>query len=501
VLGIAADDLVGRRLIEFVHPDDSDLFVHIVTGQRADDQAIATRLRHADGRHLRVGGTVSNRLADPEVGGIVVTVRDVTAEYELQQQLSHQAFHDSLTSLANRQLFNDRLGHALEKRGEMRPLVVAFCDLDDFKNINDTLGHGAGDVVLAEVALRLSREMRAGDTVARLGGDEFAVLMEGTELTEAGSIAERLLDALGAPIEVDGRSLTMQASIGLAQAHPGEMSGEEVLRNADVAMYLAKDRGKSSVAVYDESLHAAAVARMALRSELQQAVRDEQFLLHYQATVDLATDAIVGFEALVRWHHPERGLVPPSVFIPAAEQSGLIVPLGSWILAEACRAAATLPGPYMSVNVAAKQLAQPGFVDEVTAALQASGLTSSRLVLEITESELRDLGVRIAIDDFGTGYSSLSYLSQLPVDVLKVDKSFVDRITLNAQDANLARAIITMGTTMNFTTVAEGIERAEQARWLAAADCTYGQGYLWSRPVPLDEARALLAASLRSTAA
>jgi len=511
VLGIAPDELVGTRFVDTLLPRDVPMFIRMLAASREGDQPVILRTRHADGRELVLEGTLTNLMAEAAVHGWVLTVRDVTDRQALQQELSYQAFHDALTGLANRQLFTDRLTHALRRRdGATEPLVVLFLDLDDFKHVNDGFGHGIGDRLLVAVAERISGAIREGDTAARLGGDEFAILMEDADVASAHEVALRLLDALAVPVAVDEHLHPVRASIGMAVAVPGEATGEETLRNADVAMYWAKDRGKSTVAVYEAGLHAEALERMALRGELQRAIREDQLTLHYQPTVDLATHRITGFEALVRWNHPTRGLLPPLEFIPVAEQSGLIVPLGSWVLLAACRAGAGMQSdwhqPTMAVNIAAQQLAKPDFVEEVVDVLRRTRMPAERLVLEITESvllddmvgtiatlaRLRDRGIRVAIDDFGTGYSSLSYLDQLPVDVLKVDKSFVDKVCADASDTRLVEAIITMSHTMRLTTVAEGVEQPEQAAWLKHARCSLGQGFLWSRPVELDAARELL---------
>jgi diguanylate cyclase (GGDEF)-like protein/PAS domain S-box-containing protein len=512
VLGFAAEDLVGTRIVDLIHPDDVRLMVQLLANQRAGgDQDVTLRMRHADGRTLVVEGILTNLLADTTVGGFVLTVRDVTERHALEERLTYQAFHDSLTGLANRQLFGDRLAHALQRRpGVAQPLVVLFCDLDDFKNVNDSLGHRVGDQVLEVVGQRIRSAIRVGDTAARLGGDEFAILMEATDMAEAELLAHRLVELIAEPVVIDGSVLPVTASVGMAQAVPGEISTEEALRNADVAMYSAKDRGKSTVAAYDSGLHAQALDRLELRADLQRALRDGELVLHYQPTVELDSGKITGFEALVRWQHPTRGLLAPAFFIPMAEETGMIVQLGTWVLYEACRTAAMLQSdwrrPTMAVNISSQQLARSDFVDQVTDALAAAGLHANRLTLEITESvvvrdldtvtprlaALRACGVRVAIDDFGTGYSSLAYLTKLPVDVLKVDKSFIDRVASDEQGASLTKAIIAMSHTMNLTTVAEGVEVAEQAAWLRQVNCPVGQGYYWSRPVDLRGVHELL---------
>jgi diguanylate cyclase (GGDEF)-like protein/PAS domain S-box-containing protein len=519
VLGRDPDELVHSRWLDLVDSADHEQLLRLVASSRPGaDSAVRARMRHADGRLLHVSGTLTNLVDDPAVNGLVLTVRDVTEQVQLETELTHQAFHDALTGIANRQLFTDRLAHALEQRPgddpSKRALVVLFCDLDEFKQVNDSLGHAVGDLVLIEVAKRATSITRRGDTVARLGGDEFAILMENTDLRVAEEVAGRLQTVLREPMTVDGQTLVVKASVGLASAIPGDLSGDEALRNADVAMYLAKDRGKATIAVYEPQLHAEALDRLALRNDLQDAIRSGQLTLHYQPTVELGTGRLAGFEALVRWTHPTRGQLSPIEFIPLAEQTGLINALGSWVLRTACVAAVefgdcTPSGgrpPTVAVNVTAQQLSRIDFVTEVLDALAEVNLAPQRLTVEITESvlmrdldavvgrlaALREHGIRIAIDDFGTGYSSLAYLRRLPLDILKIDKAFVDRITTDEHDAALAEAILAMSTAMELATVAEGVETLEQAQWLTAANCVYGQGYLWSRPVPLEQARALV---------
>ena len=522
IFGVGVDELLGTPVHQRVHPADVEPLVALLDARPEGDSEVGFRVPRPDGRDIHVEGVFSNLLTDPGVGGLVLTVRDVTARIELETQLTHQALHDPLTGLSNRRLFGDRLAHALRRRGQHhRQLALVFCDLDDFKNVNDRLGHGIGDRLLTEVGARLLSIAREGDTVARLGGDEFALLLEDTDLTEARGVADRIHEWLARPVLVDGHSLSVSVSIGLADAPADGITGADLLRNADVAMYMAKDGGKRGTAVYEPSLHSAALDRLQLRADLERALGARELVLHFQPTMDLhvpgsGEPTVHGFEALVRWQHPVRGLLAPVHFVPLAEESGLIVSLGTWVLREACRAAVSLqqpgrPAVAMSVNVAVEQLITPGFVELVHAALVDSGLSPQLLVLEITETavlagaalvapllaRLRETGVRIAIDDFGTGYSSLSYLRDLPVDVLKVDKSFVDHVVSSAQGASLAEAIIAMGRSLHLTTVAEGVEDSGQAAWLTAAGATYGQGYLWSKPVPLREATALLAAQGR----
>ncbi len=403
-------------------------------------------------------------------------------------QLQRLAFEDSLTGLPNRSLFEQRIADTLTAG---RHAVVAFLDLDDFKRVNDSLGHAAGDRLLQIAADRLRHALRAGDTVARLGGDEFAILAPGADDTEA--LVARLFGVLAAPVMLEGKRLHLRASIGLASTD----TGHDLLRNADLAMYAAKAAGTNRCAVFTADLHTNAVARLDRREQLERAIENAELVLHYQPIVDLDLGRNAGFEALVRWQHPERGLLGPGEFIPLAEETGLIVPLGRWVLREAARQAANWGGaPYLSVNVAGAQLEQPGFVEEVETALCDAGLAPERLVLEVTESSLvgddsaerlqalRRLGIRLAIDDFGTGYSSLSYLRRFPMDVLKIDRSFT-RDACN--DSALLNAIVAMGESLGLVLVPEGIEEPEQADALRALGCRLGQGFLFGRPVPADQ--------------
>ena len=460
---------------------------------------------------VAVEGTVCNLLADASVRAFVVTLRDVTARRTLEEQLERRAFHDDLTDLANRALFADRVAHALTRSVRSRVIGVAvlFIDLDDFKAVNDGLGHGAGDELLRGVATRIRSGLRPGDTVARLGGDEFAVLLEDVPSLEyASDVAARVLELLLLPIEMAGVSLAVPASVGVTLATPG-CTVESLLRDADIAMYNAKSKGKGQVALFDESLRDIASQHLALKIELPEALRSGQFRLDYQPIVNTADQTIRGFEALIRWHHPERGIVPPGQFIAAAEASGIIVDIGRWVLEQACHQAVvwnegSAHSLTMSVNVSATQLHNPGFIDVLRNALSDSGLPPSLLTIELTESilvehsrvaqileEIRAVGVSIAIDDFGTGYSSLSYLQKFPVTSVKVDRTFVSELAARG-DTGLVRSILSLAEALGLTTVAEGVETAGQLEALNALQCDLAQGFFLGYPQNSEDITELL---------
>jgi diguanylate cyclase (GGDEF)-like protein/PAS domain S-box-containing protein len=528
LLGRPAEALTGIALETLLHPDDQRELAPMLLAAEARAEAtlsVEWRLRHAEGAWRSMETMLTSQLGDTAVQGVVLNSRDVTERAQFEDQLRHQALHDALTDLPNRALFRDRLELALAnqpRRGGY--LAVLFVDLDDFKSVNDTDGHEIGDALLEAVAGRLRTLVRAGDTVARLGGDEFGVLAEALpDPQDATKLAERILQGLCQPLQVGGRELFAHASIGISIAETPGSAAEELLRHADVAMYVAKSEGKNRYRHFDHSMHQAIVERMALQSELAQVIERHQLSLHYQPVVALDDGRLTGVEALARWTHPERGQVPPGSFIPLAEQTGLIVPMGRWVLETACRQARRWErdglggGLDLAVNVSVRQLREPGFAASVTEILEGTGLDPGRLVLEITESllmenvdailgvleELRRRGVRLAIDDFGTGYSSLAYLVRLPVQVLKVDRSFVARLDDDANGATLVRSIIKLARDLELETVAEGLEQARQVDNLRGLGCQKGQGFYFSRPLPpvdLEELLRSVAAGRGATA-
>ncbi len=514
VLGYGTGDLIGRTIDDLLEEDEVEGF-RLACERLAADPAHPVvreiRLIHRNGTVRTFAAVLNNLLDDPNVRGIVLTAHDVTERNALERQLSHQAFHDSLTGLPNRVLFLDRVQHALDRTHRSATTVaVLFIDLDDFKTVNDSLGHAAGDELLVAVGERLHAATRGSDTTARLGGDEFAVLLEDIRSPQqATDAARRVLNAIARPLPLQREQMSVQASIGIALAAHGQTVGE-LVRNADAAMYDAKSSGKSRFAVFEQRMHTAALRRLEFQAELQRAVDGRSFALHYQPLIELGTGAVGGFEALLRWVHPERGLVLPDEFIPILEDTGLIVPIGALVLETACTDAAAWhrirPDLQINVNLSGRQLLDGGVLDLVAQTLERTGLPAESLVLEITESvlmtdtevairrlkALKRLGVRLAIDDFGTGYSSLNYLRRFPVDILKIAKPFVDEIGVNAEATQLAEAIIRLGKTLNLTIVAEGIELPEQRDRLRELQCDIGQGFLFARPMPAEEAAWLL---------
>ena len=526
VLGYSPEEYLGQDVFDYVHSGDvweaRNTFAESLR-REGISPPIEYRMRRADGAWRYFEAIANNMTDDPSVGGVVLNAWDVTERKALENELSHQAFYDPLTDLPNRALFMDRLAHALARAQRRRSKVaVMFLDLDNFKFVNDSLGHECGDQLLVAVGERLLECLRPEDTLSRFGGDEFTVLLEGaTRLNEATGVAERIAGALRAPFTIDGRDLYVTASIGICVSIDGRERPGDLLRHADLAMYRAKRGGKDNYNVFDPSVNVHPPGRLGLESDLRRAVERGEFVVHYQPEVLLETGDLAGLEALVRWEHPERGLLPPAEFVPLAEETGLIVAIGRWVLREACRQAKgwlerhpealgeTLPA--VNVNLSPRQFRHPDLVKDVARVLQETSLSPRNLGLEVIESsvmddavvantvlqQLGDLGVRLAIDDFGTGYSSLSRLKHLPVDVLKIDRSFVAGIGDDAEDEVLISGVTNVAAGLGLSAVAEGVETPAQAARLRALGCTLAQGYYFSGPLPSEEVPALLAASPR----
>ncbi len=518
LLGYRPLSLVGRTATDFVHPDDRD-YLRLRLGEEfqasSDTAVLEFRMVRRDGSRRDVEAVISNQLDRPSVAGYVTNVRDITERKKFEELLSHRALHDPLTGLANRQLILDRADQMLARaRRTGDPVAAFFVDLDNFKDTNDSLGHEAGDRLLQAVAGRLVGLLRTSDTVGCLGGDEFVILAEGMSLNDGPeAIADRLRQVLRPAFYVEGFEsvpLTVSASVGIAVGD--RTSAQDLLRDADIALYRAKGAGRDQAVVFEEAMQLAANDRLVLRSELDAGLATGQFALLYQPIVDLTDLRIEGVEALIRWNHPTKGLITPDRFIPVLEDSGQIVDVGRWVLDEACAQLARWRALgrqlSMSVNVSMRQLESDSFVEDVGDAIAAHGLDPFDLVIEITETvlmkdahatvdrltSLKQLGVRIAIDDFGTGYSSLAYLRQFPVDVLKIDRTFVSEMTGSPDATALIHTLVELGRTLGLITLAEGIEQSSQIDGLRAQRCDHGQGYYFSRPVPAAEIELLLAA-------
>jgi len=493
-----ADHLEGLEQVRALAPS---VAVVVLTGH--DDEQLALRALHEGAQDYLIKDQVDGAL-------LIRAIRYSIERQRAEIELAHQSTHDLLTGLPNRMLFIDRMSLGLARmRRKPSMLVVMFLDIDGFKFINDSLGHDAGDDLLRAVAERLIETLRPGDTVARFGGDEFTILSEEIgDASEAIRIADRLRAALKPSFSLDGREVFVTASIGIVLATDPEQRPEDLLRDADAAMYQAKERGKARYELFDEVMRVRMARRIETESGLHQAIERGEFALLYQPEIELSTGRVVGVEALVSWQHSSRGLVGPSEFIPIAEETGLIVPIGSWVLEEACRQGAAWRsrlGPsapfMMSVNLSARQLMQPGLASFVEATFEATGLAARDLVLEVTETvliddadhatsvlgKLRSLGVRVSIDDFGTGYASLTYLRKLPVDILKVDQTFVGGLADGGDDVGIVQTIVELADRLGLTVIAEGVEEEIQVERLRQMGCRYAQGYYFCVPVSAGE--------------
>jgi diguanylate cyclase (GGDEF)-like protein/PAS domain S-box-containing protein len=509
-LDYSESELLGSSLTSITRPEDleiADAALRSMLEQQKDLLQLEVRHQRRDGEQVWALWNVA-RYRDPadEQIYLLLQLQDITERRQSEEKLRHDAFHDPLTGLPNRALFADhvKLTIGRAKRAPSRHFAILFCDIDRFKVINDSLGHMVGDQLLAEVARRLEKCLREGDTVARVGGDEFTILLEDlTDEAEAEAVANRIQEEVSAPILLDGREVYTTMSIGLVTGNGDSRDPEDLLRDADTAMYRAKSLGKARHIIFDQTMHASAINLLQIETDLRKALDKGQFFLQYQPIVSLDDFRVCGFEALIRWHHPERGLISPLDFIPIAEDTGQIIAIGEWALNEACRqmhrweTAYPVAAPlFISVNLSCKQFNHPLLIEQVAEVIKRTRISPRRLKLEITESavmdnidsatvmlrQLRDIGVQLAIDDFGTGYSSLSYLHKFPIDTLKIDRSFVTRMAENPENIEIVRTIILLAQVLGMDVIAEGVETKEQLKILRDLKCEYGQGYYFSRP-------------------
>lgn len=520
MLGYSEEELLKKGFQAITHPGDlgNDLAnLYQLLDDKIANYQLEKRYCHKSGTTVWVLQSASLvRDADGKPRHVIFQIQDISDKKNAEESIIHAAFHDALTGLPNRTLFSDRLSMAVEraKRSSDYQYAVIFVDLDRFKIVNDSLGHNQGDRLLIDLAKRLESCLRSIDTVARLGGDEFGILLDGiTSIDDATMLSERIQNCLREPFDLDGHQFVSTASMGIAYSKTGYSQPEDVLRDADTAMYLAKSKGKARYQVFNSSMHTKAIHALTIENELRRSLEREEIQPHFQPIVDLRTGAIVGFEALARWQHPKRGLISPADFIPLAEETGLIVPIGLSILSQACKQLSKwqkvyhVPDLCISVNLSGKQFLEPRLVDTITNELVESGLMPSALKLEITETivmenkemsvqmmmRLKEIGVQISIDDFGTGYSSLSYLHKIPFDVLKIDRSFVSRMLMDKESRSIVKTIVALASELEKSLIAEGIEESEQQSMLAEMGCQYGQGYLFSKPVDALSAGDLLA--------
>jgi diguanylate cyclase (GGDEF)-like protein/PAS domain S-box-containing protein len=522
MLGRCPGDLTGSTFADLVYPLEWPRVKALLTKTVDGPGATSTqdiRLRRGDRGWLRSQTAVANLLDDPNVGGLVLTIRDISQRRALEDQLRQIAFHDALTGLPNRARFLDGVGQALALGRRSRQLcAVLIIEIDDLKRVN-SLGHSAGDQLLQAVAEHIQQTLGSSESLvlARLREDEFAILAENlTGPDDAVALAGRLLVAFQTPVEIEGRSILPHANIGIATTVAGVETSDELLRNADVAMYQARSRGRGCYEVFNPAMHAAAVLRLELEQELRRAIGGEEFVVHYQPVVRLGDGSISGVEALLRWQHPERGLIVPDDFIPLAEETGLIISIGNWMLKEACRHVAELQRHRghdrlrVAVNISPRQFTDPSFEEHVALALDDSGIDPTTLVLEITETalmadtqdtiermvRLRRLGLSFAIDDFGRGYSSLSYLRRYPIQMLKIDRLFIDALAEGAENTALVLAILSLASTLGMQVVAEGVEEGWQAELLQRLGCTLAQGFYFARPMDRRDLALILAGSV-----